>query len=308
MAKWSIYMLLVAVMVVWGGNVVAIKILVSAFTPIMITSLRLFVAALTVFFVLAVTRQSQRVTAQQLMLVFTVGLCNVVGHHYFLASGLTKTTASNAGIILGMAPLVTALLAALILRERLRLAKFIGIISGFTGVIFIVTHSSTKIGTVSMGDLYIFLAVLAQAVSFIFIKKLAASIDVKVLTAWMLLTGSAVLFVIGLAVEGDGLSRLAAGSMSAWLVFFASAIVASGLGQMIYNRAIQRLGAAEAAIFINLSPFFSLLASSFFLGEKIHLAQWFGFFFIVTGVVLASGALEERLFLSSEKKIIGPGR
>lgn len=305
MSKLWTYCSLVLVMVIWGGNVVAIKLLVNAFTPITITALRLFTAALTVFFVLAVRRQRFRMTARQMAAVFLVGLCNVVGHHYFLATGLTKTTASNAGIILGMAPLVTALFAAVLLRDRLRPAKVIGIILGFTGVVFIVTHSSAKIGAVSLGDLYILGAVLTQAISFIFIKKLAQTMNVIALTAWMLLMGSVVLFVIGWWAERGGIERLTEGNTSIWLVFLASAVVASGLGQMIYNRAIQRLGAAEAAVFINLSPFFSLVASALFLGETIHFVQWFGFFFIVVGVLLASGAFEEMFFSSSRKNMIG---
>lgn len=156
MSKLFTYFSLVMVMIIWGANVVAIKLLVNAFTPITITALRLFAASLTVFFMLAVMRQSQRMTVQQIAMIFMVGLCNVVGHHYFLATGLTKTTASNAGIILGMAPLVTALFAVVFLRDRLRPAKVLGILLGFTGVVFIVTHSSAKIGAVSFGDLYIF--------------------------------------------------------------------------------------------------------------------------------------------------------
>lgn len=305
MAKVWTYVSLVLVMIIWGGNVVAIKLLVNSFTPITITALRLFGAALTVFAVLLMTRQSVLLTPRQLAGVFLVGLCNVVGHHYFLATGLTKTTASNAGIILGMSPLVTALFAAVLLRDRLRPLKLLGIVLGFTGVVFIVTHSSAKIGTVSLGDVYIVGAVLTQAISFIFIKKLAKTIEVIALTAWMLLMGSTVLFLIGLATEQGGLGQLAEGSGSIWLVFFASAVVASGLGQMIYNRAIQRLGASEAAVFINLSPFFSLVASAMFLGETIHFVQWFGFFFIVVGVLLASGAFEELVLSSLRKNMTG---
>ncbi|OQM45378.1 EamA family transporter [Anoxybacillus sp. UARK-01] len=305
MTKWSLYIGLVFVMICWGANVVAIKILVNAFSPITITALRLLVAALTVLAILAVTRQSQSVTARQLVWIGLVGLFNVVGHHYFLSAGLVKTTASNAGIILGMSPLVTGLLAIVILRERLGVSKFVGIVLGFTGVIFIVIHSSAKLGSVSLGDVSIFCAVLAQALSFIFSKKLAETMDVRALTAWMLLIGSVILFIIGLVTEKDGLSKLLEGRGSAWLVFLASAMVASGLGQMIYNRAIQQLGAAEAAIFINLSPFFSLVASSLFLGETIQMVQWLGFLLVVIGVLFASGALEQGTRQSLRRKIMG---
>jgi drug/metabolite transporter (DMT)-like permease len=306
MSKLSIYFSLIAVMAIWGMNVVAIKILVYTFDPITITALRIFVASLTVFFVLSITGQWRKVTGKEMFMIFVAGLLNVVAHHYFLAIGLTKTTASNAGIILGLSPLVTALLAILFLGDQFRLTKFSGIILGFTGVIFIVTHSSTKIGAVSLGDLFIFLAVLAQAMSFIFIKKLATTLDARLLTGWMLLFGSVVLFVVSLCVEPRGLFGLKEGKPMTWLIFLASAVLATGLGQMIYNRAIHHLGAAESAVFINLSPFFSLVASSLFLGEAIHFIQWFGFLFIVVGVILASGAVEGK-FLKM-LRIFGQGR
>jgi drug/metabolite transporter (DMT)-like permease len=46
---------------------------------------------------------------------------------------------------------------------------------------------------------------------------------------------------------------------------------------------------AESAIFINLSPFFALVASYLFLGEHIFFSQMIGFLMIVFGVVFASG-------------------
>ncbi|HZG59072.1 MAG TPA: DMT family transporter [Anoxybacillus sp.] len=292
MSKLSTYIALVSVMVIWGMNVVAVKILVNSFAPITMTALRIFTASLVVFLVLLATNRIRKLTKKEMGTIFVAGLFNVVGHHFFLAAGLTKTTASNAGIILGLSPLVTALLALLFLGDRFRLSKFIGIIFGFTGVIFIVTHSSTKISTVSLGDLFIFLSVLAQAISFIFIKKLATTLDARLLTGWMLLFGSVVLFLVSLFVEPHGLWGLKEGKVTTWLIFLASAVLATGVGHMIYNRAIHRLGAAESAIFINLAPFFSLVASSLFLGETIHFVQWFGFLFIVVGVMLASGAVE----------------
>jgi drug/metabolite transporter (DMT)-like permease len=295
MSKLPTYIALVSVMVIWGMNVVAVKILVNSFAPITMTALRIFTASLVVFLILLATNGIRKLTKKEITTIFAAGLFNVVGHHFFLAVGLTKTTASNAGIILGLSPLLTAVLAMLFLGDRLSLLKFSGIIFGFTGVVFIVMHGSAAINAVSFGDLYIFLSVLSQGISFILIKKAASTLDTRSLTGWMLFSGSIVLFLLGLFNEPQGLITLKQGEATTWLVFFASAIFATGLGHMIYNKAIHRLGPTEAAIFINLSPFFSLLASYLFLGEVIHLLQMFGLLFIVIGVILASGAFEDKV-------------
>lgn len=106
-------------------------------------------------------------------------------------------------------------------------------------------------------------------------------------------------------MEPDGLLSLANGTGSLWMIFLASAVLATALGHMIYNKAIQQIGAAESAIFINLNPLFSLLGAYLFLGESISLSQILGFSLIVLGVILGSGMLDESRVLSRRSKALG---
>lgn len=198
-----------------------------------------------------------------------------MAHHYFLSMGLTKTFASNGGLILGMA-----------------------------GVSFIVLKGNRGLSSISPGDVDVFLSILAQAISFILIKKASNTLDPRLMTGYMLIAGSIFLFVLGLFFEPAGMESMAGGSAGLWTVFFASAIVATALGHMLYNDAIGKVGAAETAIFINLSPFFSLVGAAIFLGEKIVIEQILGFFFILCGVVLGSGAFDElRIKLKQKQEI-----
>lgn len=104
------------------------------------------------------------------MVCFLASIFNVVAHHYFLSIGLTETTATNGGLIMGMSPLLTTILAISFLGTPLTLLKTIGLLLGFSGVAFIVLEGSQVTG-ISFGDGYILLSVLTQAVSFILIKE-----------------------------------------------------------------------------------------------------------------------------------------
>jgi drug/metabolite transporter (DMT)-like permease len=292
--KAIFYVLLLFVMVIWGLNVVAIKIVVEAFSPVMITSMRIFTAFLVVLPVLYLRKDFRKLTKNEVFLVFIAAVTGILGHHFFLSVGLTKTTASNAGLILGLVPLSTSILAMLMLGDRMTLFKILGIICGITGVSFVVLAGENEVGIVSVGDLYIFLAVITQAVSFIFIKKATKTVQSRLVTGYMQFMGAFLLFIISLRLEPAGFSTLKDGTAAAWGVFLASAVLATGLGHLVYNKAIHHLGAGETAIFINLSPFFALLGSAFFLGENIVTAQIFGFLFIVLGVLLGTGALDQR--------------
>jgi drug/metabolite transporter (DMT)-like permease len=293
MQKYKVYMLLVMVMLFWGLNVSATKVLVTHFPPLTMTSLRILTAGLSVLLMLKIMKASRKLQLKELGFIIFVGLFNVVGHHFFLSLGLQKTTATNGGLIMGLAPLMTTVLAILFLGTRLTFIRFMGIVFGLTGVSFVVLHGSGTVASGSIGDLFVFLSLLIQAISYVFIRKASSTIDGRLMTGWMLVTGAVLLFVISLFMEPKGLSTMVSGDIGIWAVFLASALLATAVGHMIYNQTVQHIGAAESAIFLNLSPFFALVGSSLFLGERIYLQQLIGFVLIMIGVICGSGVVEK---------------
>lgn len=300
--KYRIYVLLIFVMLGWGLNVTATKIIVSAFTPITITALRIFTASICVFIILFFLKKIRIPSKKELRYIVIASLLNIVGHHYFLSIGLSKTSASNGGLILGLGPILVTLVAYFLIKNRISLIQVIGIVIGLTGVAFIVAVGNGGLSGVSIGDVYVFLSIFTQAFSFVMIKKLSDTLDPHLMTGYMMLIGSGVLLLISFIQEPTGFSTIPNGSVGVWMIFFASAIVATAIGHMIYNDAIGKVGVTEAAIFINLSPFFSLVGAFIFLNEMITIAQLIGFLFILVGVILGSGALEEYISHIRRKK------
>ncbi|SHT37442.1 putative permease [Mycobacteroides abscessus subsp. abscessus] len=291
LSRGLLYILLFLLMVIWGFNVSAIKILVTYFPPVFIQGVRVFLAGLVVIVVLILSKRFERISRKNALGIFVVALFGVFGHHLFLALGLTLTTGSNTGLILGLVPLFTSIFAMIFLKELLTFFKVIGILSALSGVYFIILKGNGPVSGFSLGDLYIFGAVITQAISFIVIKKLTTNLDSRQMTGIMLIFGALMMFGFSLWIEPVEISQFQQ-PMYVWFVLLASAVFATGLGHMLYNYAIQQLGAGSTAIFINLTPFFSLLGSALFLGEKIVLEQLIGFVLIVIGVILGTGMLE----------------
>jgi drug/metabolite transporter (DMT)-like permease len=285
-------MFLVLIMVVWGFNVSATKILVDQFLPVTITALRIFTAGISVFVILYFFKLIRLPSKREVPAIILGAVLSVGAHHYFLSVGLNKTTAVNAGIILGFGPLITALLSVMLLGFRFTFFRFIGFIIGFTGVLLTVLHGNAKSDGISSGDIDVFLSIFSQALSFILIKKVAKTMDPRLLTGYMLVIGSLFLLVIGCITEPNGLQSAANGSIPDYILFFASAILATAVGHMSYNYAIGKIGAAESSIFMNLSPFFSLIGAALFLNEKIYPSHLFGLILIITGVLIGSGAYD----------------
>jgi drug/metabolite transporter (DMT)-like permease len=289
-------------MFLWGINVTALKVIVSNFPPITITSLRVFTAGITVFIILFFLKKVRLPSKKEWGYIVGGGLLNVTGHHLFLGIGLKATSAVNGGLILGLGPLLTALMAILLLGNRLTHVRIIGFIFGGIGVSLTVLAGGSGLSGMSIGDFYVFISILSQAISFIIISKAAKTLDPRLLTGYMLVFGSILLFFIGLWKEPSGLSYIGSGSIGLWSVFFASAIFATAVGHMLYNYAIGQTGPAEASIFLNLNTFLSILFASIFLGEKITSSHLLGLIFIVSGVIFGSGALEEIMLKNRAKR------
>ncbi|WP_066295277.1 DMT family transporter [Bacillus sp. FJAT-29937] len=289
------YLLLIGIMMAWGFNVPVVKILVGYFPPVTITSLRIFTAGISVFLIMAFIRKIRKPSKEEWKFIIFGSLFNVVGHHFFLSVGLTNTTATNGALILGTGPLLTAILSSVILRNRATWIQILGFLFGSAGVSFIVLSGEGGLSGLSIGDLHIFFSILSQALSFILISKAAKSMDPRLLTGYMLVMGSVLLFFISLWQEPKGVEGLFGAPGLLWIAFFSSALLSTALGHMFYNAAIKKIGPAEASIFINFSTFFSLVGSAVLLGEIITSIHLLGLLFIVSGVVLGSGALEELL-------------
>lgn len=108
-APIGLYFLLIAVMASWGFNVTMTKVLVSYFPTVTMTSFRIFTAAITVIIILFITKKLRLPTKQEFGLILLASIFNIVIHHFFLSNGLKLTTGTNAGLILGSAPIVVAI-------------------------------------------------------------------------------------------------------------------------------------------------------------------------------------------------------
>lgn len=287
-----IYTLLLIVMVAWGANLAALVVLVREIDPITLTSFRIFTAGVVVLLLTRAMGIFRLPTKSEWKTIGLIMIFNVAFHHALLAIGLTATTGANASIILGSLPLMTMILSSLLLKQLLSRARIFGFILGFVGIMLTSLAGVEGLGAISTGDLFIFLSILSQAFSFILISKLNPTFDPRLLTGYMLLTGSFVVLILAFIIEQDVMQLTALFSWKLGSVFLFSAIGATAFGHMVYNYAIRNVGPAETAIFTNLNTVFALIASAVFLKEAILLNHYIGLIFIIVGVFFGTGAYE----------------
>ncbi|MDN7226490.1 DMT family transporter [Planococcus sp. N064] len=295
MNQWKIYAILIFVMLIWGFNLPSVKYLVEFVDPITLTAFRILTAAATIFVILAGMKLLRLPRKKEWKFILLGALLNVVGHHYFLSSGLALTSGTNAGLILGTGPMLTAVLVSLILRSYPSKLQWIGVVIGLVGVSATVLVGGGETAGMNIGDVFVFLSILVQVLSYIVISKAAGSMDPRLLTAYMFIIGAGVLFIISLIQEPGEIAAFAEVPSTFWVAFFFSAVLGTAVGHLLYNYSIGQAGPTKAAIFMNLNTFFSLVGAAVILGEVITTNHLFGLVLIIVGVLFGSGAAEDLL-------------
>src|SRR5690625_406620 len=213
-------------MLSWGMNVSALKVIVENFMPVTITALRIFVASLIALLILAFSGLVRLPKRSEWLYIIGGAFLSVVFHHYFLAEGLTRTSATNTALILGLGPLLTVVFSMLLLKRKPTVIQFFGFILGTAAVSTTVLVGSGGKHAINLVDVSILLAIISQALSFILIKRAAETMDPRLLTGYMLIIGSFFLFLISLWKEPGGMHSLIGVSPGIWMVFLFSAVIA----------------------------------------------------------------------------------
>jgi drug/metabolite transporter (DMT)-like permease len=205
----------------------------------------------------------------------------IAGHH---------TTAINMALLgTSSSPVISVILAAIFLKEKITSLRIAGMIVCITGILFLLSQgnfSNLLTFRFSKGDDWVMAAALTFAIYNILVKKKPAAMHSVHFLFIIFLMGT--LFLIPFYwVEWKNQGGIAADIPNL------SAILYLGLGAsvicfLMWNKAIAILGAGRAALFGNLIPVFSSLEAVLLLHEKITLVHILSFILVVGGLVLAN--------------------
>src|SRR5437764_4200280 len=149
--------------VFWGISFVATKATLREVSPVTLIFVRFVIGTL---FLLAATRRLPPRDAWRELLL--MGFLGVFLHQMIQAHALTMTTAVHAGWLIGIIPIWSAILSAIVLRERIGAWKFFGIAGGVAGALLVITRGDLSAHVIALpstkGDLLILLSGINWAV------------------------------------------------------------------------------------------------------------------------------------------------
>ena len=250
-------------MVIFGGTLPAPRLAVSAIDPIAITALRAAIAGGCSLAVLIALRRPLPPRALWPQL-FIAMLCVVILFPLFMSLGMQTVDASHGGVVLGVLPIATALVAVAITHERPRSLFWIASLAGAALVIAFALRQGG--GTMSSGDLMLFVAVAMGAIGYAFSGRLTSNMPGWEVISWALVIALPVSIPAAwLTMPADImqlptkplLGLLYVTLFSQWIGFFA------------WNAALAMGGIARVSQVQLLQPFVTFALAAWFNGESI---------------------------------------
>lgn len=182
--------------VIFGLNIpVSRTLMPEILSPYTLTFFRLG-GGMLLFWIASVFVKKEHVPAKDLFLLFFASLFGLTLNQLPYFIGLSMTSPIDASIVITMLPILTMILAAMIIKEPITLMKAVGVLVGASGALLLVFNSHTvHVGKSNfLGNMIIFGAVASFAVYLTLFKNLITRYSSITVMKWMFLFGTIVCF------------------------------------------------------------------------------------------------------------------
>jgi drug/metabolite transporter (DMT)-like permease len=252
-------------MAIFGGTLPATRLAVSAFDPLALTALRTAIAGLCALILLLVLRRPLPPRRLWFQLVIAM-LCLSILFPLLMALAVQTVDASHGGVVMGILPIATALVAVAITHERPKPLFWVASVAGASLVIAFALRQGG--GALAAGDLQLFAAVAVGAIGFTFSGRLTAKMPGWEVISWVLVIALPIsLPAAALTLPAD-LTHI---GLKPWLALLYVAVFPQWIGFFAWNAGMAMGGIARVSQVQLLQPFITFALAALFNGETITL-------------------------------------
>jgi drug/metabolite transporter (DMT)-like permease len=276
---------LIIAMLLWASSFIALKFAFKTYDPLVVIFGRMLVAS--VCFLMVAKRVTKAFHYRQgdYKLLLFMALCEPCLYFLFEAKAVENTTASQAGMITAMLPILVMISATLILKERVGGRSWVGAVSAVGGVCWLTLLSAPTEDAPNplLGNFLELLAMLCATGYTIAMKALTERYTPFFLTALQAFAGCLFYFPLLFLPSTKPPAAFHLGPGLA--VLYLGAIITLG-AYGLYNYGVKHVAANKAASFVNLIPIFSVVLGWLLLGETLTSGQTVAAVVTIGGVYL----------------------
>jgi drug/metabolite transporter (DMT)-like permease len=279
---------LVLVTAVWGVTFVQVKDAVALYPLFAFLAVRFWIATLT----LAVPGLPRVRSLGRPGFVGGAFLGLLLAAGYTLqTAGLERTTVSTTGFITGMYVVLTPLIALVLVRSRIGLSVWGGVVLSTIGLAML---SGIHAGSVT-GDLLVLAAAAVYSLQIVLMERYAPRYDAVAFTFVEMLAAGVALGVVAAALGDLHLPH----GWTVWGALLVTGVFASALAFLVQTWAQRRTSATRTALAFTMEPVWTAFFGYTLAGDRLGFLGWGGCAVIMAGIVLAepaaAGALRRNL-------------
>ncbi len=277
---------LVAVLV-WGYSFIATKYALEEVNPISIVFLRqLFGIS---FLAVIAYRQKMNfsIKLRDFSWIILLGALTTL-HLWIQVTGLQWTSASNTGWIIGITPVLMAILGLVFFREKILARQIAGIMISFFGLLLLVGKGN--LGNIDLienkGDILIVASSFTWAFYSIVSKKATINCSPLITTFYLFVIMGVV--TAPFTLNGEDINKITNLSFNGWLAIIFLGIFCSGVGYYLWARTLSEMSASRAGAFLYLEPFVTFFFATIMLNENVTFITFLSGLIIIAGVILVN--------------------
>lgn len=282
---------LLVVVLSWGFNFVAVKVVYREMTAPALSLVRFAVMYVMLVALCGIQGHSIRYR-KDWPKVITAGALSMGVYMVLFLEGMRFTTPAEGAIVLAMAPLITFFLACLLKQEAFSWEALAGSVVAFVGVSMVVFGEGAGGHGSLLGNLLVFASAVAWAVAAVYMRPILSSYEPAQFFTMSMPGALIVLLPYGWGALMK--TNLHAITPYAWLMFAQMAVMSGVIAFACFYAGIKQVGAARATMYQFFVPPCAALSAWWVLGKTLAWMQVVGMAVVLVGVLYASWARMKR--------------
>jgi len=278
------YLMLSALIFIWGTSFVLINRSLIFFTPEQVAGFRLCIGAIVMITALFVSGKRLPKLGPAWIHFLVIAVVANLLPFWMIAIGQTTISSGMAGLLMAIMPLVTLVLAHIFLvGEKLNRFKLMGFIVGISGVAFILGPTLINASNLLVGSLLVLAAACCYASGTIFTKRLPVY-DPLVASTGTLICAGLVSLLIWPSMLDFNLSDVP--FVSGFSLIYLG-VLPTAIAMLLYFYIINRAGATFLSNINYIIPVVAYFSGALVLGEVVLWHDILALLLIIAGIVLS---------------------
>lgn len=269
--------------VIWSSTFAFSKVSMEVFSPPVLSMYRFIFAGLFML-VFAIVKRIGMPAKQDIPIFILSAAIGFSVYQLIFNKGISLLTSATACIIIATAPVITAVFARILLKEKIRAGGWIGMMICFVGVLVLMMWNG--VFSINTGIIWMLAAAGLLAGYTLLQRKLTRSYTALQCTAYSIIIGAAMLLLV---MPFGGIEQAAAAPLKVWLSTAYLGFIGSAVSYLCWGKALALTDkTAKVSNLQFVQPALAMLWGFLIVMEVPTLDMYVGMIVIIFGLVVFS--------------------